>query len=135
MGFSDKVTTIAIDEMDLKNKSDNHIPIPIKLDNVSHAMKTKKSVKKADCTFRVFVLPYYKICCFIVFIFLFLSSASQSHKKRKNNFQCLVFQPIFLHYWTKFTAFCVAEIFSKSAMVPKNMVLICHYDVIRNSRG
>lgn len=134
MCSSDKVTEIAIDKMDLKNKSDNHIPIPIKLDNVSHAMTTKKSVKKSDCTFRVFVLPYYKICCFIVFIFLFLSSASQSHKKRKNYFQCLVFQPNFLHYWRKFT-FCVAEIFSKSSMVPKHMVLICHYDVIRNRRG
>ena len=47
MCFSDKVTEIAIDKMDLKNKSDNHIPIPIKLDNVSHAMTTKKSVKKS----------------------------------------------------------------------------------------
>ena len=47
MGFSDKVTKIAIDEMDLKNKSDNHIPIPIKLDNVSHVMTTKNSVKKS----------------------------------------------------------------------------------------
>ena len=134
MGFSDKVTKIAIDEMDLKNKSDNHIPIPIKLDNVSHAMTTKKSVKKSDCTFRVFVLPYYKNLLLYSFYFL-VSVISQSvTKNTKNNFQCLVFQPNFLHYWTKFT-FCVAEIFSKSAMVPKHMVLICHYDVIRNSRG
>ena len=27
MGFSDEVKKIVIDEMDLKNKSDNHIPI------------------------------------------------------------------------------------------------------------
>ena len=50
MGFSYKVVKIAInfDEMDLKNKNDNyHIPIPIKLDNVSHVMTTKNSVKKS----------------------------------------------------------------------------------------
>ena len=132
MGFSDKVTKIAIDEMDLKNKSDNHIPIPIKLDNVSHAMTTKKSVKKSAAH------SEFLFCLLIKSVSQFLFSCfghqPVSHKKRKNNFQCLVFQPIFLHYWTKFP-FCVAEIFSKSAMVPKHMVLICHYDVIRNSRG
>ena len=48
----------------------------------SHVM-TKESVKKSTCcTFRAFVLPYYKICC-LVFIFLFLSSASQSQKTEK----------------------------------------------------
>ena len=92
MSFSDKVTKIAIDEMDLKNKSDNHIPIPIKLDNVSHAMTTKKSVKKSDCTFRVFVLPSNKICC-LVFIFLFLSSASQSQKIQKTISSALFSNP------------------------------------------
>ena len=86
MGFSDKVTKIAIDEMDLKNKSDNHIPIPIKLDNVSHAMTTKKSVKKSAAHFN-------KICC-LVFIFLFLSSASQSQKIQKTISSALFSNPI-----------------------------------------
>ena len=83
MGFSDKVTKIAMDEMDLKNKSDNHIPIPIKLDNVSHAMTIKKSVKKSAAHSEFLFCLIIKICCFIAFIFLFLSSASQSQKIQK----------------------------------------------------
>lgn len=98
---------------DLKNKSDNHIPI-FQSSWTTLVMRWQQtSLSKSLLHIQsFFFLPYYKICC-LVFIFLFLSSASQSPKKRNHNFQCLVLQTIFLHYWTKFTSFCVAEVFFK----------------------